>query len=132
MRGSIYLLKIDFKNNPLDGLKKLMKKCFNILQRHCPSCHRIVPWENRRHLYEKPNIKCSSCKSVLAISSKDKAINTALFTLFCIVCINLLDLEPLSFTSCFVVMFFVELCKAFNVLFSFVKVSQSTKTRIME
>ena len=108
-----------------------MKKCFNIFKRHCPHCKKTVSWELRRDLYDKPRIKCTSCRTHLAINSRDKAINTALFTAFCLVFINTFELDPFSFSAFFVMLAFTELCKVFNILFSFSKVSYSSKNQIL-
>lgn len=108
-----------------------MKKCFNIFKRHCPNCKKPVSWDLRRNLYDKPRIKCTSCKTHLIISPRDKAINTALFTAFCLVFIHAFELEPFSFSAFFVMLVFTELCKFFNILFSFSKAGYSSKNQIL-
>ena len=99
-----------------------MSKCFNLLKRHCPGCKKEVPWQQRRLLIEKQAITCQHCKALLAINPRDKVINYSLFSIFCATYLYFFDVSPFSFSSMMTIMVFIEICRLFHVLFSFVRV----------
>jgi hypothetical protein len=104
-----------------------MKKCFNLLKRHCPSCHKTINWSVRRRLIDKSSIKCTNCKSLLAINQRDKIVNAGLFVIFYLSYLQFFEVDSVSVQAAFVGFIFLELYKTFNLLFSFTKVGCKTK-----
>lgn len=109
-----------------------MKKCFNLLKRHCPTCEKTVDWSARRRLFDKPSIKCTSCKSLLAINPRDKMINAGLFIIFYLAYLQIFNVDSVSLQAGFVGFVFLELYKTFNLLFSFTKVGYSAKASMSQ
>ena len=48
---------------------------YNIFERNCPGCKKVVSWSIRKGLIRQTNIKCPSCKSTLEIHPRDRFIN---------------------------------------------------------
>lgn len=79
-------------------------------------------------LLEQPQIRCEKCQTHLAINRRDKIVNSALFTLFYILYLSTFQVELVSFNALMTFFIFVEMCRTFNILFSFVRVNPKLKS----
>ena len=105
----------------------MLKNCLSLFERNCPCCGKVVPWSTRLKLLEQQHIRCDKCQAHLAIQRRDKVVNSGLFTLFYIFYLSTFHVELISFNALMTFFIFVEMCRAFNLLFSFVRINPNLK-----